>query len=251
MTNNRLLLIALIAFLVVFFLSPTAIAQPLPGIDLQVRPTDDPQQVVDSVRLLVLLTLLAFVPGFILMMTSFTRIIIVLSLIRSAMGIHNTPPNPVLVGLALFLTVFIMSPVYSQVNQYAVQPYIANELSQEEAWEEASDPIRNFMLHQTREKDLKLFIDLTNTPPTENEDDLSLSVVIPAFVISELKTAFQMGFLIYVPFLVIDMIVASTLMSMGMFMLPPIMISLPFKILLFVMVDGWHLVVKSLVESFM
>jgi len=250
MKNNRFFLIILTALFVAFLFAQPAAAQPLPGIDLQVRPTDEPEQVVDSVKLLVLLSLLSLVPAFILMMTSFTRIIIVLSLLRSALGIHQTPPNQVLIGLALFLTLFIMSPVYNQVNQQAIQPYLANELSQEEAWERAAAPVRDFMFKQTREKDLQLFIELSDTPTPKNKDDVPLSVLMPSFVISELKTAFQMGFLIYVPFLVIDMVVASTLMSMGMFMLPPVIISLPFKLLLFVIVDGWHLVIKSLVESF-
>lgn len=250
MKNSRILLLTLLALVIILVISHPAAAQPLPGIDLQVRPTDDPEQVVDSVKLLVLLTLLSLVPAFLLTMTSFTRIIIVLSLLRSALGINQTPPNQVLIGLALFLTIFIMSPVYSQINRQAIQPYLANELTQEEAWDRAAAPVRDFMLKQTREKDLKLFIELSNTPRPKNKEDVPLSVLVPAFVISELKTAFQMGFLIYVPFLVIDMVVASTLMSMGMFMLPPVIISLPFKLLLFVMVDGWHLVVKSLVESF-
>ncbi len=250
MNNHRVPLQIILALIITFCLFQTAHAQPLPGIDLQVQPTDEPQQVVDSVKLLVLLSLLSLVPAIILMMTSFTRIIIVLSLLRSALGIHQTPPNQVLIGLALFLTFFIMSPVYEQINEQAVQPYLADELAQEEAWERAAAPVREFMFKQTREKDLQLFIELSDTPNPESEEDVPLSVLMPSFIISELKTAFQMGFLIYVPFLVIDMVVASTLMSMGMFMLPPVIISLPFKILLFVMVDGWHLVIKSLVESF-
>lgn len=250
MKNNRLFLVFFAGLLIVFLFIQPAQAQPLPGIDLQVRPTDEPEQVVDSVKLLVLLSLLSLVPAFILMMTSFTRIVIVLSLLRSALGVHQTPPNQVIIGLALFLTLFIMSPVYHQVNRQAIQPYLANQLSQEEAWNRAAGPVREFMLKQTREKDLELFIELSDTPRPESKEDIPLSVLMPSFVISELKTAFQMGFLIYVPFLVIDMVVASTLMSMGMFMLPPVIISLPFKLLLFVMVDGWHLVIKSLVESF-
>ncbi len=250
MKNNRVLFFVILTAITIFMSVQPAYAQPLPGIDLQIQPTDEPQQVVNSVKLLVLLSLLSLVPAFILMMTSFTRIIIVLSLLRSALGINQTPPNQVLIGLALFLTFFIMSPVYEQVNEQAVQPYLANELAQEEAWERATAPVREFMFNQTREKDLQLFVDISDTPTLESEEDVPLSVLMPSFVISELKTAFQMGFLIYVPFLVIDMVVASTLMSMGMFMLPPVIISLPFKILLFVMVDGWHLIIKSLVESF-
>jgi len=227
-----------------------AAAQPLPGIDLNVQPTDEPAQVVNTVKILLLLTLLSLVPAFLLMMTSFTRIIVVLSLLRSAVGTQQTPPNQVLIGLALFLTIFIMAPVARQVNEQAVQPYLANQISQQQAWDSAYAPLRKFMLRQTREKDLALFVKLSGREKLRNEQDVPAGVLIPAFVISELKTAFQIGFMIYVPFLVIDMVVASTLMSMGMFMLPPVMISLPFKILLFVMVDGWYLVVKTLVESF-
>jgi flagellar biosynthetic protein FliP len=225
-------------------------AQPLPGIDLRVTPTDEPAQVVDTVKLLVLLTVLALAPAFLVMVTSFTRIIVVLAILRSALGIQQTPPNQVLIGLALFLTFFIMAPVFRQVNEQALQPYLNNQLTQEQAWERAAGPLKDFMLRQTREKDLALFVELGGLPRPRNAGDVPLTAAVPAFVISELKTAFQMGFLLYVPFLVIDMVVASALMSMGMFMLPPVMISLPFKILLFVLVDGWYLVVKSLVESF-
>jgi len=231
-------------------LAAPAQAQPLPGINLNVQPTEDPAQVVNSIKILVMLTLLSLVPAFLLMMTSFTRIVVVLSLLRSAIGTQQAPPNQVIIGLALFLTVFIMSPVFKQVNEQAVQPYLANQISQEQAWDQAYDPLRKFMLKQTREKDIALFVSLSGMDKPRNQQDLPASVMIPAFVISELKTAFQIGFMIYIPFLVIDMVVASTLMSMGMFMLPPVMISLPFKILLFVMVDGWYLVVKTLVESF-
>ena len=232
------------------FCAGQAYAQPLPGIDLNIQPTDEPGQVVNSIKILLMLTLLSLVPAIVLMMTSFTRIIVVLSLLRTAVGTQQTPPNQVLIGLALFLTVFIMAPVFQQVNQQAIQPYLNDEISQQQAWERGYEPLRTFMLKQTREKDLALFVNLAEIEQPNNPQDLPARVVMPAFIISELKTAFQIGFMIYVPFLVIDMVVASTLMSMGMFMLPPIMISLPFKILLFVMVDGWHLVVKTLVESF-
>lgn len=225
-------------------------AQPLPGINLQVSPTDNPAQVVDSVKLLVLLTVLALAPGLLVMVTSFTRIVVVLSILRGAIGIQQTPPNQVLVGLALFLTAFIMTPVFTQINDQALQPYLNNQLTQQQAWDAAAKPLKDFMLKQTREKDLALFVRLSKMPPPHSAADVPLTVVVPAFMISELKTAFEMGFLLYVPFLVIDMVVATAMMSMGMFMLPPVMISLPFKLLLFVMVDGWYLVVKSLVESF-
>ncbi|SFF96086.1 flagellar biosynthetic protein FliP [Desulfotomaculum arcticum] len=242
-------LLLLIGLCLLVYAGP-AQAEPLPGIDLNVQPTEDPVQVVNSIKILVMLTLLSLVPAFLMMMTSFTRIVVVLSLLRSAVGTQQTPPNQVIIGLALFLTIFIMSPVFKQVNEQAVQPYLANQISQQQAWDKAYDPLRTFMAKQTREKDIALFVTLSGMDKPRNQQDLPASVMIPAFVISELKTAFQIGFMIYVPFLVIDMVVASTLMSMGMFMLPPVMISLPFKILLFVMVDGWYLVVKTLVESF-
>ncbi|MEW6572623.1 MAG: flagellar type III secretion system pore protein FliP [Bacillota bacterium] len=229
-----------------------ALAQPVgvPSIDLSVGQATTPAQVVDSVKLLILLTVLTLVPAFLVMMTSFTRIVIVLSLLRHALGTHQTPPNQVLVGLALFLTVFIMAPVYDRVNQDAIEPFLANQISQEEAQERGSEPLKEFMLKQTRERDLALFVKLARIPAPRDRNDLPMRVIIPSFIVSELKTAFAMGFLLYLPFLVIDMAVASILMSMGMFMLPPVMVSLPFKLLLFVLVDGWYLVVKSLVESF-
>ncbi len=240
-----------LVFLLALILFPAAAqAQPLPGIDLRVTPTDNPAQVVDSVKLLVLLTVLALAPGLLIMVTSFTRIVVVLSILRGALGIPQTPPNQVIIGLSLFLTFFVMTPTFQEINREALQPYLNNQLTQEQAFEAAAKPLKTFMLKQTREKDLALFVSLAKMPRPRNADDLPLTVVIPAFVISELKTAFQIGFLLYVPFLVIDMVVASALMSMGMFMLPPVMISLPFKLLLFVMVDGWYLVVRSLVESF-
>jgi flagellar biosynthetic protein FliP len=209
-----------------------------------------PTEVVDSIKLLLLLTMLSLVPAFLVMMTSFTRIIIVLSLLRNAIGTPAVPANQILIGLALFLTVFCMMPTFKEINDQAIVPYTQNQISQQEAQERGIEPLRDFMLRQTREKDLGLFINLAKVEQPAGLDDIPLHVVIPAFIISELKTAFEIGFLLFVPFLVIDMVVASILMSMGMFMLPPIMISLPFKILLFIMVDGWYLVVKSLMESF-
>lgn len=225
-------------------------AEPLPGINLNVSAADSPGEVVDSVKLLVLLSVLALAPAFIMMVTSFTRIVVVLSLLRGAIGTPMTPPNQVLIGLALFLTFFIMAPVYNQINENAVKPYLNNQLTQQQAMDEAYKPLRSFMLKQTREKDLALFLSISDADRPRNAEDVPFSAMVPAFVISELKTAFQMGFLLYVPFLIIDIVVASTLMSMGMFMLPPVMISLPFKLMLFIMVDGWYLVIKSLVESF-
>ena len=184
------------------------------------------------------------------MMTSFTRIIIVLSFIRNALGLQQTPPNQVLIGIALFLTFFIMAPIGNQINSEAIQPYIKEEINQETALKTAMEPVRKFMFKQTRNKDLSLFMNVAKVDEASNLKDIPNRVIIPAFIISELKTAFQIGFVIYIPFLVIDMVVSSTLMSMGMMMLPPVIISLPFKILLFVLVDGWNLVAKSLILSF-
>lgn len=242
--------VVLLVFSLVFILTREAAAAPLPAVDLNIHPTDNPSQVVDTVKLLILLTLLSLAPAVLIMMTSFTRIIIVLSLLRNALGAPTVPANQIIVGLALFLTVFCMAPTFKQINEQAIEPYLHNQISQQEAAELGAKPLRDFMLRQTREKDLGLFINLAKMEKPERPEDVPLHVIIPSFVISELKTAFEIGFLLFIPFLVIDMVVASTLMSIGMFMLPPVMISLPFKLLLFVMVDGWHLVVKSLMESF-
>lgn len=208
------------------------------------------QQTGTSLQLLLLLTVLSLAPAILMLMTSFTRIIIVLSFVRNALGTQQLPPNQVMVGLALFLTYFVMVPTWTQINTNAVQPYMKNQITQAEALTKAEEPLRNFMFRQTREKDLELFVGLSKMERPKTYRDVPTHVLIPAFVISELKTAFQMGFAIFIPFIVIDMIVSSTLMSIGMMMLPPMMISLPFKLLLFVLVDGWHLVVQSLVTSF-
>lgn len=242
--------VILLTFILILIWSREAVAAPLPAVDLNIYPSDSPEQVVDGVKLLVLLTLLSLAPAILVMMTSFTRIIIVLSLLRSALGVQMAPANQIIVGLALFLTIFCMAPTFKQINEQAIEPYLQNQISQQEAEELGAGPLRDFMLRQTREKDLGLFINLSGMEKPERPEDVPLHVVIPSFVISELKTAFEIGFLIFIPFLVIDMVVASILMSMGMFMLPPVMIALPFKLLLFVMVDGWYLVVKSLMESF-
>ena len=204
----------------------------------------------EAVNLYLLLFLIALIPSFLVLTTSFTRTIIVLSFTRNALGTQQSPPNQVLIGLALFLSVFIMRPVYQEVNEEAIQPMLAGEISREESFEIAEGPIKSFMLEQTRTSDLELFVEISGDEFPDEPDDLSLFTVIPAFAISELRTAFTIGFLIFIPFLVIDIVVASILMSMGMFMLSPVMISLPFKLLLFVMVDGWYLVVESLVGSF-
>jgi flagellar biosynthetic protein FliP len=203
-----------------------------------------------ALSLLLLITVLSLAPAILVLMTSFTRIVIVLGFVRTSLGTQQMPPNQVLIGLALFMTLFIMAPTLSQVNEQALQPYLKGEISQTDALERASVPMKEFMFKHTREKDLLLFMNYTKTEKPETVQDIPITVLIPAYALSELKTAFQMGFMIFVPFLVIDMVVASTLMAMGMMMLPPVMISLPFKILLFVLVDGWYLVIRSLLTSF-
>lgn len=202
------------------------------------------------INLFVLMTLLTLIPTLLILTTSFTRIIMVLSFVRTSLGTQQTPPNQVLVGIALFLTFFIMTPVYQDVNKEALQPLIKNEITQTEAIQKAEKPIKRFMLKETREKDIELFLKHSKAKKPKNPESLSMVVVTPAFLISELRTAFSIGFLIFLPFLVIDMAVSSILMSMGMFMLSPVMISLPFKLLLFVLVDGWYLVVESLIRGF-
>ena len=223
---------------------------PIPLFDLTVRTPGSPVEVVESVRLLILLTVLSLVPAIMVMVTSFTRTVIVLSLVRTAVAAQNVPPNQVIIGLALFITLFTMTPTITALNNDALTPFLDGDINQEVALERAAVPLRAFMLQHTREADLALFLQATDSPPPQTPQDVSLNVLIPAFMISELKTAFQMGAILFIPFMVIDMVVASTLLSMGMFMLPPVTISLPFKLLLFVMADGWHLVVKSLIESF-
>jgi flagellar biosynthesis protein FliP len=209
-----------------------------------------PDNVSTSVKMLLLLTVLSLAPSILILMTCFTRIIIVLSFVRTALATQQMPPNQVLVGLSLFLTFFIMAPVFQEVNEQALTPLFNDEINLEQAYEKASVPFKNFMSAHTRQKDLALFLEYSGAETPESIQDIPLTALVPAFAISEIKTAFQIGFMIFIPFLVIDMIVASVLMSMGMMMLPPVMISLPFKILLFVLVDGWYLVVKSLLQSF-
>ncbi|MBY0119001.1 flagellar type III secretion system pore protein FliP [Paenibacillus sp. FSL H8-0317] len=227
-----------------------AFAEPIPNIDIQIGNGDGGTPSTSSLSIILLITVLSIAPAMLVLMTSFTRIVIVLGFIRTSLGTQQMPPNQVLVGLALFLTLFIMSPTLSSINQVALQPYLQGELTQTEALEKAADPIKKFMFSHTREKDLLLFMKYNQTEQPKTYQDIPITVMVPAYVISELKTAFQMGFMIFIPFLVIDIVVASTLMAMGMMMLPPVMISLPFKILLFVLVDGWYLVVKSLLLSF-
>lgn len=202
-------------------------------------------------KILILLTLLTFIPAILMAMTSFVRIVVVLSLLRQALGTQQMPPNQVLIGLALFLTFFIMQPVGTQIHQQVIQPFLAEQINTETALQKALVPLRGFMLAQTREKDLQLFIQLGKYPRPATPDDVPIAALMPAFVISELKTGFEIGFLLYMPFLILDLVVSSILLSMGMMMLPPVLISLPFKIMLFVLVDGWNLIVGSLARSFL
>jgi flagellar biosynthesis protein FliP len=222
----------------------------LPNIQLGMGAAKSPQQVAGSLQILLALTVLSLAPALIMMLTSFARIAIVLSFTRSALGAQQIPPNSILIGLALFLTAFTMSPVWSKANSDALQPYLAGKISYQEAADRASVPIRGFMFRQTRENDLKLFVGMSRLPQPRNRDDIPTYVLVPSFIISELKTGFTMGCMIFIPFLVIDLVVATTLMSAGMMMMPPVMISLPCKVMLFVLVDGWHLIVQSLVASF-
>jgi len=202
------------------------------------------------IEIFLLISFFSVIPAILVMFTSFTRIVVVLSFLRQALGGQQIPPNPVIIGLAIFLTFFIMSPTINDITRDAINPYMEKQITVQEAFKRAEPPIKSFMLKQTRQKDIALFLNVTKEKRPSSPAELSLKVVVPAFAISELKTAFEIGFLIYLPFLVIDMVVASVLLSMGMMMLPPILISLPFKLLLFVLVDGWNLVIGSIVRSF-
>jgi flagellar biosynthetic protein FliP len=242
---------AIVAGLAVSLVSSHAFAQvTLPTVNLGFKTTDKPDEVVNAVKIILMMTVLTLAPAILIMMTAFTRIIVVLSFLRQALGTPQMPPNQLLVGLALFLTFFIMRPALEQVNNNALRPYLAGTISQDKAAEEALIPIRRFMFNQVRPDDLSLFIRLAKIDQPKTHQDVPTMVLIPSFVISELKTAFEIGFIIYLPFLVIDMVISAVLMAMGMMMLPPVVISLPFKIMLFVMVDGWGLLVGSLVQSF-
>ena len=240
-----------ILLLLLICMPKSVLAAPLiPNVNIGVGASSNPQDVAVSLQILALMTVLSIAPSILIMTTAFIRIVVVLSFLRNALSTQNMPPNQVVIALAMFLSFYIMAPYWSQANDNGLQPYLAGQITQEEALAQVVEPVREFMFKQTRESDLALFVNLSNAERPESQDDVSTFTLIPAYIISELKTAFQIGFMIYIPFIVIDMIVASTLMSMGMMMLPPVMISLPFKILLFVMVDGWHLLIKSLIMSF-
>jgi flagellar biosynthetic protein FliP len=233
---------------------PAALAEaqsvPLPRLTVALDGAQGPEDMAIGLQVVLLLTVLSLAPAILVMTTSFARIVVVLSLLRQALGTQQLPPNQVIIGLALFLTFFVMAPVWQRVHSQALQPYLAREITQEESFRRALEPVRDFMQKQTREHDLALFLSMAQLGPPRTREDVPTLVLIPSFIISELKTAFQIGFLLYMPFLVLDMVVASGLISMGMLMLPPVIISLPLKLMLFVLVDGWHLVVGSLVRSF-
>lgn len=225
-------------------------ALPIPALRLDVGAAGSPGEQVTSLQILLVLTVLAVAPAILILMTAFTRIVIVLSFVRTSLGVQTLPPNQVLMGLALFLTLFVMAPTFRQVHSAAWVPYSEGRLSQADALTAAMEPMKEFMLGQTRKKDLDLMLQLSAQPRPEGPEDVPALSLIPAFAISELRTAFQMGFLLFLPFVVIDLVVASTMMSMGMMMVPPALVSLPFKVLVFVLADGWHLVVRSLAVSF-
>ena len=226
-----------------------SVETPLLSIGME-RGSDDPGRTTVVLQIFLLMTVLSIAPSLLIMLTSFTRIVIVLSLLRRALGTMQMPPNQVVLGLALFLTFFIMAPVWQKINQDALQPYLDQKIGHQQALQNAIQPLRAFMFKQTREKDLALFVDIADAARPKDIEDIPTMILIPSFVVSEIKTAFEIGLLLYVPFLIIDMVVASVLLSMGMMMLPPIMISLPFKLMLFVLADGWYLLVGSLVKSF-
>lgn len=229
------------------FAAPTGI---IPSIDLKIDGDSGQGGLLNAIGILAVLTVLTLAPAILILTTSFTRTVIVFSFLRAGLGTQQTPPNQVLIGLALLLTFFIMAPTWGQVNEVAITPYTSGDISAQEAILRGQEPLKEFMLKQTREKDLALFIEIGQSETPSSPEEVSFVQIVPAFAISELKTAFEMGFILFLPFLVIDMVVASTLMSMGMLMLPPVLISLPFKLLLFVLVDGWSLVTRSLIGSF-
>lgn len=250
-TRKTLFLLMLLVLLVALTSCATSPELSAPGVTFSVAPADQPEQVTAGVQLLVLLTVLSLAPSILILGTSFTRIVIVLSMVRNAIGTPAIPPNQVVIGLSLLLTFFVMTPVYTQINEQAIQPYVNKQISQKTAINLAIEPVREFMFKQTREKDIQLFLEMSGSSQPATLADIPTTALFPAFVISELKTALTMGFLLYVPFLIIDLVISSILLSLGMMMLPPSLVSLPFKLLLFVMVDGWYLITRSLMLSFM
>ncbi len=251
MRNKKLIILTAIISLAVLVSGCSGVPElQAPGVTLSVDPAGEPAQVSSGVQLLVMLTVLTLAPSVLILATSFTRIVIVFSFLRNAIGAPTIPPNQVILGLSLVMTIFIMSPTLEQIDQNALQPYLNGQIEQQEAFDLAVEPVREFMFANTNAKDLELFLGMNDQTRPETLEDISTAVLMPSFVISELRTAFTMGFMVYVPFLIIDMVISSVLLSMGMMMLPPSLISMPFKLLLFVMVDGWYLITKSLMFSF-
>lgn len=256
--NNILKLMMLLTLLAALLCPATkALAQeegggmvPIPTVNITLDQADDPERIATVINIMFLLTVLALAPSILVMMTSFVRIVVVLGFLRQAMGTMQSPPNQVIVGLALFMTFYVMMPVWHQIESKAFKPFMANQITQKVALERAMEPVREFMFMQTRQADLALFLNIAGEDKPLNKAEVPTTSLIPAFIISELKTAFTIGFLLYIPFVVIDMVVSSVLLSMGMMMLPPVMVSLPFKLMLFVLVDGWNLIIGSLVQSF-
>jgi flagellar biosynthetic protein FliP len=243
------------AVVLALLLAPAAVLGQTPTVatpyfTLGVSAGESPSQASVVLQIFLLMTVLSLAPAILIMVTSFTRIVIVLSLLRRALGTMQLPGNQIVIGLALFLTLFIMTPVWQKINQTALQPYLEKRIGHQQAFEAAAEPLREFMFKQTREKDLALFVDVAKLKRPQSREEIPISVLIPSFIISEVKTAFEIGLMLYIPFLIIDMVVAAVLLSMGMMMLPPVMVSLPFKLLLFVLADGWYLLVGSLVKSF-
>ncbi len=249
MTRRGLSVVALAAGLALG-LPSLAHGLQLPTMQIGLGETTNPKQVSVLIEILMMFTILSIAPALLMMMTCFTRLVVALSFLKKALGTQTTPPNQTLIGLALFLTLFIMTPVFKQMNDTAVKPYLDEKITLEQAVNTGMVPLRNFMFKQTREKDLALFLSIAKVAQPKNKDDVPTSVLVPAFMISELRTSFEIGFVLFLPFMVIDMVVSSVLLSMGMMMLPPVMISMPFKLLLFVLVDGWNLIVGSLIRSY-
>ncbi|MBI5471712.1 MAG: flagellar type III secretion system pore protein FliP [Ignavibacteriae bacterium] len=250
MKYRRVILILLVMVVAVAGAYAQSKTMPFPKVSVEVGKATNPEDVSITLQILFLMTVLSLAPAILILTTSFTRIIIVFHFLKQAMGTAQMPPSQVLVGLAMFLTFFVMAPTWSHVNDEALQPYLQKKMTLEAAYDKGVLPLREFMFKQTREEDLGLFLGLANIEKPKNRDDVPTHVLIPAYAISELRIGFQIGFVLFIPFIIIDMVVASVLMSMGMMMLPPVMISLPFKLLLFILVDGWHLVVNSLMQSF-
>lgn len=245
--RKKISLILVLMFLTVMAMTAVSYATPtVPVIDFNVNPTGSNAQTAGTIQIIILLTILTISPSILIMTTCFTRFIIVFSFVRKALSLQTVPPNQVLIGLSLFLTFFVMSPIFTEIKTEAYDPFSKGEIQQEEAFNRAMDPLRDFMLKQVRTKDLALFVDMSKIEDLKTYKDVPTSALIPAFVLSEIKTGFEIGFLLFLPFIVIDMVVSSVLMSLGMMMLPPVMISMPFKILLFIMVDGWNLLVEKL-----